>query len=137
MLFTGSSTVRIKWTMHTSLPLDLLSRFYVCFVLIFCFEYIVFADSTSSLAYDEILCYVLVCVFSFWHFTLNLNRKIGFIIVASCVMTFEARDSAAKVVPARFKLSTNTRAIGTRMNSSRRTTGKAIFEQKTYNNTTK
>lgn len=29
----------------------------------------------------------------------------GFIVVAACVMTFEARDSAAKVVPARFKLS--------------------------------
>ncbi|GLV43878.1 uncharacterized protein CBL_11542 [Carabus blaptoides fortunei] len=28
----------------------------------------------------------------------------GFIVVAACVMTFEARDSAAKVVPARFKL---------------------------------
>lgn len=42
-------------------------------------------------------------------------------------MTFEARDSAAKVVPARFKLSTNTRANGNRMNSSRRTTGKANF----------
>ena len=27
----------------------------------------------------------------------------GFIVVAACVMTFEARDSAAKVVPARFK----------------------------------
>lgn len=27
-------------------------------------------------------------------------------MVAACVMTFEARDSAAKVVPARFKLST-------------------------------
>lgn len=41
---------------------------------------------------------------------------IGFIIVAACVMTFEARDSAAKVVPARFKLST------TRTNSSSRRT---------------
>lgn len=29
----------------------------------------------------------------------------GFIVVAACVMTFEARDSAAKVVPARFKMS--------------------------------
>ncbi|XP_020716252.1 uncharacterized protein LOC101458291 isoform X2 [Ceratitis capitata] len=27
----------------------------------------------------------------------------GFIVVASCVMTFEARDSAGKVVPARFR----------------------------------
>ncbi|KAJ8678598.1 hypothetical protein QAD02_014385, partial [Eretmocerus hayati] len=27
----------------------------------------------------------------------------GFIVVAACVMTFEARDSAAKVVPARFR----------------------------------
>lgn len=31
---------------------------------------------------------------------------LGFIVVAACVMTFEARDSAAKVVPARFKMST-------------------------------
>lgn len=36
----------------------------------------------------------------------------GFIIVAACVMTFEARESAAKVVPARFKLS-----IGNRNNA--------------------
>ncbi|EEB13010.1 hypothetical protein Phum_PHUM218550, partial [Pediculus humanus corporis] len=31
----------------------------------------------------------------------------GFIVVAACVMTFEARDSAAKVVPARFKPTMN------------------------------
>ncbi|KAK6632739.1 hypothetical protein RUM43_013509 [Polyplax serrata] len=31
----------------------------------------------------------------------------GFIVVAACVMTFEARDSAAKVVPARFKANLN------------------------------
>ncbi|XP_067001011.2 uncharacterized protein [Anabrus simplex] len=31
----------------------------------------------------------------------------GFIVVAACVMTFEARDSAAKVVPARFKFNNN------------------------------
>ncbi|XP_017957789.1 uncharacterized protein LOC108652196 isoform X2 [Drosophila navojoa] len=30
----------------------------------------------------------------------------GFIVVASCVMTFEARDSAAKVVPARLRAGT-------------------------------
>lgn len=41
-------------------------------------------------------------------------------------MTFEARDSAAKVVPARLKLSTNTRGNGARINSSRRTTGKKL-----------
>ncbi|KZC12763.1 hypothetical protein WN55_04284 [Dufourea novaeangliae] len=29
----------------------------------------------------------------------------GFIVVAACVMTFEARDNAAKVVPARFRFS--------------------------------
>lgn len=52
-------------------------------------------------------------------------------------MTFEARDSAAKVVPARFKLSTNSRANGTRMNSSRRTTGKAIIFSTTLHNTIK
>ncbi|XP_065087756.1 uncharacterized protein LOC135709391 [Ochlerotatus camptorhynchus] len=45
----------------------------------------------------------------------------GFIVVASCVMTFEARDSAAKVVPARFKLSGNTRNAS-RSNASRRST---------------
>ena len=32
----------------------------------------------------------------------------GFIIVATCVMTFEARDSAAKVGPAAFGTTTNT-----------------------------
>lgn len=42
-------------------------------------------------------------------------------------MTFEARDSAAKVVPARFKLSTTTRANAPRINSARRTTGMTPF----------
>ncbi|XP_055846468.1 uncharacterized protein LOC129912290 [Episyrphus balteatus] len=41
----------------------------------------------------------------------------GFIVVASCVMTFEARDSAAKVVPARFKAVTNSKT-NIRSNSS-------------------
>ncbi|XP_053686550.1 uncharacterized protein LOC128736094 [Sabethes cyaneus] len=45
----------------------------------------------------------------------------GFIVVASCVMTFEARDSAAKVVPARFKLS-GTARNASRSNMSRRST---------------
>ncbi|XP_055529282.1 uncharacterized protein LOC129721129 [Wyeomyia smithii] len=45
----------------------------------------------------------------------------GFIVVASCVMTFEARDSAAKVVPARFKLS-GTARNPSRSNMSRRST---------------
>ncbi|XP_055601811.1 serine-rich adhesin for platelets [Uranotaenia lowii] len=45
----------------------------------------------------------------------------GFIVVASCVMTFEARDSAAKVVPARFKLSGNARTTN-RNAASRRST---------------
>ncbi|XP_058466321.1 uncharacterized protein LOC131439393 [Malaya genurostris] len=45
----------------------------------------------------------------------------GFIVVASCVMTFEARDSAAKVVPARFKLSGTARNTS-RSNASRRST---------------
>ncbi|XP_074094825.1 uncharacterized protein LOC141524714 [Cotesia typhae] len=31
----------------------------------------------------------------------------GFIVVAACVMTFEARDSAAKVVPARYRFNQN------------------------------
>ncbi|XP_052859732.1 uncharacterized protein LOC128266982 [Anopheles cruzii] len=48
----------------------------------------------------------------------------GFIVVASCVMTFEARDSAAKVVPARFKLSGHgTARSSSRQNTSRRSTG--------------
>lgn len=81
----------------------------------------------------------LVCAFHFGIFNLNLNRNgfLGFIIVAACVMTFEARDSAAKVVPARFKLSTNNRANGNRMNSSRRTTGKAIINTLKNNQTKK
>ncbi|KAF0287893.1 Vesicle-associated membrane protein-associated protein B [Amphibalanus amphitrite] len=33
----------------------------------------------------------------------------GFVVVASCVMTFEARDSASKIVPARFRPSQETR----------------------------
>ncbi|KAJ4427394.1 hypothetical protein ANN_25015 [Periplaneta americana] len=38
------------------------------------------------------------------HMYLELRiNKLCFIVVAACVMTFEARDSAAKVVPARFK----------------------------------
>ncbi|XP_001688637.2 uncharacterized protein LOC5667091 [Anopheles gambiae] len=48
----------------------------------------------------------------------------GFIVVASCVMTFEARDSAAKVVPARFKLNAQGSARNpSRNNNSRRSTG--------------
>lgn len=34
---------------------------------------------------------------------LTLIFRAGFVIVAACVMTFEARDSAAKIVPARFR----------------------------------
>lgn len=52
----------------------------------------------------------------------------GFIVVASCVMTFEARDSAAKVVPARFKLSSGGRS---RSSGGRRTTSKQIFRKNT------
>uniref|UniRef100_A0A182QSJ1 Uncharacterized protein n=1 Tax=Anopheles farauti TaxID=69004 RepID=A0A182QSJ1_9DIPT len=48
----------------------------------------------------------------------------GFIVVASCVMTFEARDSAAKVVPARFKMNAQGSARNPgRSNNSRRSTG--------------
>lgn len=56
----------------------------------------------------------------------------GFIVVASCVMTFEARDSAAKVVPARFKISTGGRGRGGGGGGggSRRTTSKQIFRKK-------
>lgn len=38
--------------------------------------------------------------------------KTGFIVVAACVMTFEARDSAAKVVPARFKMNNTSVSCG-------------------------
>lgn len=62
------------------------------------------------------------------HNSFSISILTGFIVVASCVMTFEARDSAAKVVPARFKLSGSrgrTAAPG-----SRRTTSKQIFRKK-------
>ncbi|XP_036344676.1 uncharacterized protein LOC118753905 [Rhagoletis pomonella] len=42
----------------------------------------------------------------------------GFIVVASCVMTFEARDSAAKVVPARFRAGTGGSKSTVRSNQS-------------------
>ncbi|XP_067645831.1 uncharacterized protein [Eurosta solidaginis] len=42
----------------------------------------------------------------------------GFIVVASCVMTFEARDSAAKVVPARFRAGTTGSKTTMRSNQS-------------------
>ncbi|KAK2585892.1 hypothetical protein KPH14_010480 [Odynerus spinipes] len=45
----------------------------------------------------------------------------GFIVVAVCVMTFEARDSAAKVVPARFRFNQST-LKGTRNQRNRRST---------------
>ncbi|XP_053593773.1 uncharacterized protein LOC103580750 [Microplitis demolitor] len=35
----------------------------------------------------------------------------GFIVVAACVMTFEARDSAAKVVPARYRFNQSSSSI--------------------------
>ncbi|XP_068142101.1 uncharacterized protein [Drosophila tropicalis] len=42
----------------------------------------------------------------------------GFIVVASCVMTFEARDSAAKVVPARLRAGGGSNKNPTRSNQS-------------------
>ena len=36
-------------------------------------------------------CYIYICIYIF---TFS-----GFLIVAACVMTFEARDSATKIVP--------------------------------------
>ncbi|XP_029406149.2 uncharacterized protein LOC105226512 isoform X2 [Bactrocera dorsalis] len=42
----------------------------------------------------------------------------GFIVVASCVMTFEARDSAAKVVPARFRAGASGSKTTVRSNQS-------------------
>lgn len=55
----------------------------------------------------------------------------GFIVVAACVMTFEARDSAAKVVPARFKNTTsnksNIRSTNGNAISNRRTNGEYFY----------
>ncbi|XP_014608800.1 PREDICTED: uncharacterized protein LOC106789249 isoform X2 [Polistes canadensis] len=45
----------------------------------------------------------------------------GFIVVAVCVMTFEARDSAAKVVPARFRFNQST-LKGVKTQRNRRST---------------
>ncbi|XP_015178272.1 PREDICTED: uncharacterized protein LOC107067351 isoform X2 [Polistes dominula] len=45
----------------------------------------------------------------------------GFIVVAVCVMTFEARDSAAKVVPARFRFNQST-LKGAKTQRNRRST---------------
>lgn len=57
----------------------------------------------------------------------NNNIEPGFIIVAACVMTFEARDSASKVVPARFKLNYGKHDNSARSsNADRRPTGKRI-----------
>ncbi|XP_034180616.1 uncharacterized protein LOC117604537 isoform X2 [Osmia lignaria lignaria] len=46
----------------------------------------------------------------------------GFIVVAACVMTFEARDNAAKVVPARFRFSQTSTIKNTRNQRNRRST---------------
>lgn len=74
--------------------------------------------------------WVLPCRFIVRKFSAFYSK--GFIVVASCVMTFEARDSAAKVVPARFKMNS-----GRNRNSggpgSRRTTSKQIFRKNTKN----
>ncbi|XP_011498501.1 PREDICTED: uncharacterized protein LOC105362713 [Ceratosolen solmsi marchali] len=46
----------------------------------------------------------------------------GFIVVAACVMTFEARDSAAKVVPARFRFSQASSLKTTKSQRNRKST---------------
>ncbi|XP_014472568.1 PREDICTED: uncharacterized protein LOC106743336 [Dinoponera quadriceps] len=46
----------------------------------------------------------------------------GFIVVAACVMTFEARDSAAKVVPARFRFSQASTIKSSKSQRNRRST---------------
>ncbi|KAG7210566.1 hypothetical protein KM043_012084 [Ampulex compressa] len=46
----------------------------------------------------------------------------GFIVVAACVMTFEARDSAAKVVPARFRFTQTPTLKNTKNQRNRRST---------------
>lgn len=45
-------------------------------------------------------------------FLWGISFFLGFIVVAACVMTFEARDSAAKVVPARFKMNSASVSCG-------------------------
>lgn len=57
----------------------------------------------------------------------------GFIVVAACVMTFEARDSAAKVVPARFKSTgssscrSNAKTSNSNSSQSQRRTASGMF----------
>lgn len=53
----------------------------------------------------------------------------GFIVVAACVMTFEARDSAAKVVPARFKStgSSNVKNSNSNSSQSQRRSGNGMY----------
>lgn len=55
----------------------------------------------------------------------------GFIVVASCVMTFEARDSAAKVVPARLRAGAGSKmTVRSNQSSSasqRRAIGKFLY----------
>ncbi|XP_020292049.1 uncharacterized protein LOC109858825 isoform X2 [Pseudomyrmex gracilis] len=46
----------------------------------------------------------------------------GFIVVAACVMTFEARDSAAKVVPARYRFSQGSTLRSSKNQRNRRST---------------
>ncbi|XP_070157879.1 uncharacterized protein [Polyergus mexicanus] len=46
----------------------------------------------------------------------------GFIVVAACVMTFEARDSAAKVVPARYRFNQASTLKGSKSQRNRRST---------------
>lgn len=46
----------------------------------------------------------------------------GFIVVAACVMTFEARDSAAKVVPARYRFNQASTLKGAKSQRNRRST---------------
>ncbi|XP_011329854.1 uncharacterized protein LOC105274990 isoform X2 [Ooceraea biroi] len=46
----------------------------------------------------------------------------GFIVVAACVMTFEARDSAAKVVPARYRFNQASTLKSSKSQRNRRST---------------
>ncbi|XP_070517794.1 uncharacterized protein [Cardiocondyla obscurior] len=46
----------------------------------------------------------------------------GFIVVAACVMTFEARDSAAKVVPARYRFNQASTLRSSKSQRNRRST---------------
>lgn len=61
------------------------------------------------------------------------SARLGFIVVAACVITFEMRDSAAKVMPAKYKPA-DENGMGTtpsgRQSSNRSSRGKFLLRVK-------